>query len=56
MNRCDEAFYERFEGVTFENDIPLVVWREAWDACLEMIANHIRGSVVNLNKEEVYED
>ena len=33
MNPADDKFHERFVGVNFQDDIPIHVWREAWESC-----------------------
>ena len=30
---ADEKFHEAFKGISFRDDIPISVWREAWEAC-----------------------
>lgn len=35
MEKCDEMFYKTFPDVFKENDVAIIVWREAWKAALE---------------------
>jgi hypothetical protein len=31
---CEDAFHERFKGVSFPDDAAIHIWREAWFAAL----------------------
>jgi hypothetical protein len=33
MSNCDDAFYEAFKDVTFQDDTAIHVWRLAWLYC-----------------------
>ena len=30
-NIADDKFHERFKGVSFQDDTPIWIWREAWE-------------------------
>ena len=32
--QCEDAFHARFNGVSFQDDISIHIWREAWYAAL----------------------
>jgi hypothetical protein len=44
---CEDAFHKRFEGVSFEDDAAIHIWREAWSAAA--------GHIMSLVEAENYE-
>jgi hypothetical protein len=32
---CEDAFHERFKGISFSDDAAIHIWREAWFAALK---------------------
>ena len=42
---CEDAFHKRYEGVEFQDDAAINIWREAWFAAftlaLDLFANEL---------------
>ena len=32
---CEDAFHERFKGISFSDDAAIHIWREAWFAAMK---------------------
>ena len=32
---CEDAFHEKFKGISFPDDAAIHIWREAWFAALQ---------------------
>lgn len=32
---CEDAFHEKFKGISFPDDAAIHIWREAWFAALK---------------------
>jgi len=32
---CEDAFHERFKGISFSDDAAIHIWREAWAAAIK---------------------
>ena len=40
--QCEDAFHKRFEGISFQDDASIHIWREAWFAALNQVLDLIQ--------------
>lgn len=40
---CDDAFHEKYKGISFRDDIAISVWREAWQSAIEHVLKIIEA-------------
>ena len=43
--KCEDAFHKRFQGVSFQDDVSIHIWREAWYAALTEVLSLVQNEM-----------
>jgi hypothetical protein len=43
--KCEDAFHARFQGVSFQDDVSIHIWREAWYAALTEVLSLVQNEM-----------
>lgn len=50
---CEDAFHERFKGISFQDDASIHIWREAWNAAIAEAKSEIDAVIAELQEQVV---
>jgi hypothetical protein len=48
---CEDAFHERFKGISFQDDASIHIWREAWNAAMTEATKEITILITELERQ-----
>ena len=48
---CEDAFHERFKGISFQDDASIHIWREAWNAAMIEATKNIDILIAEMEKQ-----
>jgi len=54
METAANKFHERYEGVTFQDDLPWYIWNDAWRACIEHCALELERHALNDDSKDAF--
>lgn len=43
--QCEDAFHKRFQGVSFQDDVSIHIWREAWHAAINQVLQLVQSEL-----------
>ena len=50
---CEDAFHKRFEGISFQDDVSIHIWREGWNAAIAEAKSEIDIVIAELQEQIV---
>lgn len=48
---CEDAFHKRFEGISFQDDVSIHIWREGWNAAMAEAMKEINTLIADMEKQ-----
>lgn len=48
---CEDAFHKRFEGISFQDDVSIHIWREGWNAAMIEATKEIDTLIAEMEKQ-----
>lgn len=48
---CEDAFHKRFEGISFQDDVSIHIWREGWNAAMTEATKEIDTLIAEMEKQ-----
>jgi hypothetical protein len=48
---CEDAFHKRFEGISFQDDVSIHIWREGWNAAIAEAKSEIDVVIAELQEQ-----
>ncbi len=48
---CEDAFHKRFEGISFQDDVSIHIWREGWNAAMTEAMKEVNALIAEMEKQ-----